>query len=110
MTREDAITEVFAELQRAERKFPGFPSDPIHAAAIVAEECGELQRACLQLTYESGSMAEVEKEGVHAAAMALRFLFHLESLECRPSEQKERVSGSTQQAQPATPEQSAQQA
>lgn len=89
MTRDDVISAVFAELQRAERKFPGFPTDPIHAAAIVSEECGELQKACLQLTYENGDMQAVETEGVHTAAMALRFLFHLESLECRRSEQKE---------------------
>lgn len=88
MTRDDAVTEVFAELGRAERKFPGFPTDPVHAAAILAEECGELQQACLQWTYEGGSLAAVTKEAVQSAAMALRFLFNVQQMECRPSEQR----------------------
>lgn len=92
MTRDDAITAVFAELQRAEHKFPGFPTDPIHAVAVIAEELGELQQACLQWTYEDGDMAAIKKEGVQTTAMALRFLFHLELLERRPSNQKVHVA------------------
>ena len=39
------------ELDRAEMLFPVFPADPVHAAAIIAEEAGELVRACNQVTY-----------------------------------------------------------
>ncbi len=44
---EKAIELVFAELRYAERKFPGWPEDPVHAAAILAEEAGELVKAAL---------------------------------------------------------------
>jgi len=41
MTHDDYIDSyigmVFDELRRAEHKFPGFPTDPIHAAAVLAE-------------------------------------------------------------------------
>lgn len=81
------IEDVFNELRKAEEKFPGFPQDPIHAAAVVAEEVGELQQACLQFTYEKGSFDNVHKEAVHAAAMGLRFLFHIQKYKPRKSKQ-----------------------
>jgi len=91
MTHDDYIDSyigmVFDELRRAEHKFPGFPTDPIHAAAVLAEEVGELQKACLQWTYEGGNLDNVTVEAVQSAAMALRFLFNIESLRRRPSDQ-----------------------
>jgi len=81
------ITEVFEELQRAEEKFPGFPEDPIHAAAVLAEENGELQKAVLQWTYEGGSVKDVREEAVQTAAMALRFLYNFSKMKTRPSQQ-----------------------
>ena len=97
MKLDDYIGMVFDELRRAEQKFPGFPTDPVHAAAVVAEEVGELQQACLQFTYEGGSLEHVTKEAVQSAAMALRFLFNMESLRSRPSDEEERMTGNTQQ-------------
>jgi len=99
MKLDDYVGMVFDELRRAERKFPGFPTDPVHAAAVLAEEVGELQQACLQWTYESGSLEDVTKEAVQSAAMALRFLFNMELLKRRPSEQEERVTVNAQQPQ-----------
>jgi len=96
MTLDDYVGLVFEELRRAERKFPGFPTDPVHAAAILAEEVGELQQACLQWTYECGTFEDVTKEAVQSAAMALRFLFNMESLRRRPSVQKDRVTGTAE--------------
>jgi hypothetical protein len=93
----DYVGMVFEELRRAERKFPGFPTDPIHAAAVLAEEVGELQQACLQWTYEGGSLEAVTTEAVQSAAMALRFLVNMESFRRRPSEQEERVTVNAQQ-------------
>jgi hypothetical protein len=103
MQLDDYIEMVFEELRRAERKFPGFPTDPIHAAAVLAEEVGELQQACLQWTYEGGSLEDVTKEAVQSAAMALRFLFNMESLRRRPSDQEERVTVNAQQPHGASP-------
>ena len=99
-TNEDLVSLVFAELNRAESKFPGFPTDPIHAAAVLAEENGELQQAVLQWTYEGGGLDKVRKEAVQTAAMALRFLFHLRFMSCRPSEEKVVASVPTTPAMP----------
>ncbi len=87
-TYADLVGLVFAELYRAEEKFPGFPADPVHAIAIVAEELGELTRAVLRWTYEGGGLeggGGVGQEAVQTAAMALRFLFNLDRFAPRPA-------------------------
>ena len=73
-----AIEAILFELERAETKFPTWPEDQIHAAAIVGEESGELIRAALQYQYERGELTELQKEGVQVGAMAVRFLKNLE--------------------------------
>lgn len=65
---------VSEEMARASKKFPAWPDDPIHAAAIVCEEAGELIRACLRMRYEGGPVADVLTEALHTAATAARFL------------------------------------
>lgn len=62
--------------KRAMRLFPEWPTDPVHAAAIVAEECGELQKAVLEAVYEPHKMSRnnVPIEAVQTAAMCIRFL------------------------------------
>jgi len=67
----DLITD---ELQKAKSKFPQWPTDIIHAAAIVAEEAGELVRAAVQVTYEKKSITQALNEAVHTAATAIRFI------------------------------------
>ncbi len=76
----DALDEIQAEVERATRKFPTWPTDPIHAAAVIAEECGELQKAVLEAVYEphKGSRPNVRTEAVQTAAMCLRFIASLE--------------------------------
>ncbi|GAG36925.1 unnamed protein product [marine sediment metagenome] len=86
------LDEIRGELvDRAEKKFPTFPTDVIHAAAIVAEEQGELMKAALQVTYENGSWRELRAEAIETAAMALRLLSMFEHLKRRPSSQKKRT-------------------
>jgi hypothetical protein len=72
-----AIDALLHELERAETKFPAWPDDLIHAAAIVGEESGELIRAALQYQYEQGEWQEVQKEAVQVGAMAIRLLKNL---------------------------------
>jgi len=76
------VSEVFAaictEVRRAEMKFPGWPTDYIHAAAIVQEECGELVQSCND--YENNRHHDINvlrTEAIHTAAMAMRFLLVL---------------------------------
>ena len=69
-----AVGVAVRELLRAKRKFPEWPTDLIHRAAIVTEESGELVRATLQHRYENGKASACVEEASHTAATALRFL------------------------------------
>jgi NTP pyrophosphatase (non-canonical NTP hydrolase) len=77
--------EVFAEIGRATVKFPTWPTDPIHAAAVLAEEAGELQKAILQAVYEphKSGPSDVRTEAIQTAAMAIRFIESLDVYEYR---------------------------
>ena len=73
------------EIIKAKKHFPWWPEDPVHAAAIVAEEAGELVQASLQFTYENGSIIAMEKEAIQTAAMAIRFLEKISEYKKRQS-------------------------
>lgn len=73
---DDAAGHAVAEVSRAMVKFPTWPTDPLHALAVVGEEFGELTRAVLQRTYEPHKQVDAEDirvEAMQLAAMALRF-------------------------------------
>jgi hypothetical protein len=73
----DVLTEILYEVKRAEEKFPTWPTDIIHAVAIVNKESGEAIRAALQYKYENGTLEAIEKELIQTAAMCLRCLYNL---------------------------------
>ena len=77
------------EVEAAVEKFPTWPTDPLHALAVLGEEYGELNKAVLQYTYEphKTSLKEIETEAVQTAAMALRFLISLNTYQYKKSEQ-----------------------
>lgn len=83
------IEEVMAELRRATAKYPTWPTDPLHALAVLGEEFGELTKAMLQLTYEpeKATVEDVREEAIQTAAMAIRLAMSLDQYEYRPSEQ-----------------------
>lgn len=76
----NAIDRVLTEVGRATTKYPTWPTDPLHALAVLGEEFGELTQAMLQMTYEphKTSLAAVESEAIQTAAMALRLVMSLE--------------------------------
>lgn len=74
MNEAEILRRIDLELSRARDKFPDWPTDLIHAAAIVAEESGELVQSTLQQHYEGGDLFTCDKEAIHTAAMAIRFL------------------------------------
>ncbi len=78
MKLEKVIKLLLKELLAAEKKFPGWPKDVIHAAAIVAEECGELVKAAIDFYYGRGSKLELQREASQTGAMVYRFLMDLE--------------------------------
>lgn len=73
---ETIVKLMFQELAAAEKKFPGFPIDPVHGAAIMTEECGEALKAAVDFYYGRGSVKEVMKEIAQTGAMAIRFMYH----------------------------------
>ena len=76
-TMSDAVIEmVWRELERAVKKVPTWPSDPIHAVAVMVEESGEAMQAALDYYYLRGDLASLEAELVQTAAMCLRALLY----------------------------------
>lgn len=86
---QNAINLVMEELTRATKKFPTWPTDPLHALAVLGEEFGELTKAMLQLTYEphKTNEGEVRIEAIQTAAMALRLVMSLSDYEYRRGHQ-----------------------
>ena len=84
LTIADIQTLAADELRKAERKFPEWRTDAIHAAAIVGEEAGELTRAALIFTYEGGDIEEIKKEAVQTLVTCIRLLKNLHELQARP--------------------------
>ncbi len=79
----EILDEVSEELFRATQKFPTWPTDPLHALAVVGEEFGELTQATLQHVYEphKSDFDDVKKEAIQSMTMMLRFLLSLEAYE-----------------------------
>lgn len=74
----DVVADIFEELRKAEAKFPGWPDDPVHGAAILVEEAGELMQAALDFYYHRSATPEkMHKEAAQTGAMAVRFLLAL---------------------------------
>ena len=70
-----------AEVRRDQEIHPAWPSDPLHALAILGKEFGELTQAMVQYTYERdkiSSPAVVAEKALQTAAMALRLMLHLD--------------------------------
>ena len=81
------LSEITEELSSAVVKFPKYPTDPLHALAILGEEYGELNKAVLQNTYEphKTNLEEVKMEAIQTAAMAIRFILSLEEFNYKQS-------------------------
>ena len=88
---ESALEAVRKEMDVAVRKFPTWPTDPLHALAVLGEEYGELNKAMLQLMYEphkeGASLQHVKTEALQTAAMALRLAMSLDRYRYEPGEQ-----------------------
>jgi len=89
--------QVLAEVSAATTKFPTWPTDPLHAMAVVGEEVGELQKAVLQAVYEphKSNPDDVRAEAIQVAAMAFRFLLSLDEYKYEPGiqHQQGRLTG-----------------
>lgn len=86
---ENLLKKITGEVERAATKYPRWPTDPLHALAVLGEEFGELTKATLQLSYEpyKTSRADVRSEAIQTAAMAIRFALSLDAYEFCPGDQ-----------------------
>ena len=78
MKIETILSLVMAEIDRAEKLHPAWPTDLVKAAAIPAEEAGELLKAANDHGEKHTSRQSMITEAVHTAASAIRFLKNLE--------------------------------
>ena len=87
------MDDVDSELRHALTKFPTWPTDPIHAAQVVAEEAGELGKAALQACYEpdKATRQDMYDEAVQTAATALRFLMSIHTYAINPGQQHQQT-------------------
>lgn len=95
---DEVIAQVRAELDRATRKFPTWPTDPLHALAVLGEEFGELTKAMLQFTYEphkNVTRMDIRSEAIQTAAMALRLAMSLPVYDYAPGPQHKQDAGYT---------------
>ncbi|QYW03691.1 hypothetical protein pEaSNUABM14_00048 [Erwinia phage pEa_SNUABM_14] len=73
-----AVDSMIRELSYAEAQHPNWPTEPLHAGAILAEEAGECLRDCVSYdeTGRDDLLASMAEEAVQTGAMAIRFLIN----------------------------------
>jgi hypothetical protein len=79
MEPRETYPAIISALLKAEEKFPGWPKDIVHGAAIIQEECGELVKASLNFYYgRRKDKWAILREALQTGAMVFRFLMHLD--------------------------------
>ena len=78
-TLRPAFIAVAEEIDRAVFKWPGWPDDPVHGAAVVAEEAGEAVQAALDIVYGGKrTKDDLLRELTHTAGTAIRMIDYLQ--------------------------------
>jgi len=75
----DLQCKISEEVIRAESIHPDWPNDPIHAAAIMMEEAGEVVKAVNDAVEKGSDTDDCKMEAIHTAAMCIRFLKNFDS-------------------------------
>lgn len=78
MKTEQILCLIMAELERAEKIHPAWPTDLVKASAILAEEAGETLRAANTFDEIRSGKKEIITEAVQTAAMAIRLLKNID--------------------------------
>ncbi len=83
MNKEQIIAAILGELDRAETLHPTWVKDAVHAAAILTEEAGELQKEANEFHFDkkcnrASKRQKMRTEAIQSGAMAIRFLLHLD--------------------------------
>ena len=85
----EAIELIMNELESAQKQHPLFPTDPIHAVGIMAEEAGEATQAAHDFTYGGKHADKLQKEIIQTGAMAVRNLINFHHFKANKSPQVE---------------------
>ena len=76
MTIEQIFTDVLLELERARRLHPAWPTDIVHAAALMTEEAGETLKEAnnYYFGHKGGTLASIRQETLETMATCVRLL------------------------------------
>ena len=74
----DLFQPLFVEFCRAVVKHPKWPTDAIHASAILNEEAGELTQVAIDFHFSGDGREHMREEAIQVGAMVLRFLMNLD--------------------------------
>lgn len=74
----EIVKEILREVLRAEKLHPKWPSDPVHAGAVLAEEAGEVVKAINNVVTKHNGESDYATEAIQCAAMCVRFLKNLD--------------------------------
>lgn len=74
----EIMFKILAEVKRAESIHPKWPSDPVHAAAILSEEAGEVVKAVNNVATKHKGDSDYLTEAIQCAAMCVRFLKNID--------------------------------
>lgn len=107
LDKQEIFEEIIKELAAAVEKWPGWPSDPIHALAVVQKEVGQCQKEILHCCYGSpeSDVGTVRREAIQMAAMAIRFLRSLPAYQFDAGHLHPHPNSRQREPQPITPEQ-----
>lgn len=101
MTDEQVIALVTEELERARGKFPWWPGDMVHAAAIANEEGGEVVKAVNNRYWAHGddTWGDIQKEAIQAIAMWVRFLTETQDIDAETLRRNLLIQGKAGEAE-----------
>ena len=73
--REQVMHSLYQEIERAESKHPGWPTDPLVGLSVISKEMGEANQAAIEHTFRQAPDDDIRKEVEHIACTAIRFLW-----------------------------------
>ena len=74
----EIMFDILHEIQRAEHIHPDWPTDPVHAGAILAEEAGEVVKAINNVVTKHKGDSDYKTEAIQCAAMCIRFIKNMD--------------------------------
>lgn len=74
----EIMLDILHEIKWAEFIHPEWPTDPVHAGAILAEEAGEVVKAINNVVTKHKGDSDYKTEAIQCAAMCIRFIKNMD--------------------------------